>query len=149
MSSIDDVVRDDKNDTIDWSNVPDPSGKPVRRVTKDEAKALRDKPRTMPRTSTPRRKAIAGVNKNAKTMKKDQPKRTPFKDTQAYILIRGKGKGTYATVKGTEELYTVAKHGYVSRIYKVDSQGNPTGKNMVDSKRVFKNGKMTFTCPVQ
>jgi hypothetical protein len=146
MSSIDDVIR--TGDDTDWANVPDPSSNSAVTMTKEQAKAKRDARGTVrPRTSTPKRKAIAGVNKNAKTLKKDQPKRIPFKDSQWYILIRGKGKGTYATVRGTEALRETAMHGYASSIYKLDAQGNPTGKNLIDRRRTFKNGKMTFYCP--
>jgi len=144
MSSIDEIAQ-----AIDTnlSDMPDPSSANVKiGVSKEEAAKTRG-PKATPRTSTPKRKRIAKVNKNAKAMKKDKPKRVPFKDAQRYIVIRGSGKGTYAEVKGTEALYETAMHGYVSRIYKVGTNGDPTGKNLLGKGRMFKSGKMTFHCP--
>ena len=76
-----------------------------------------------------------------------QTARKPYTDKQRYLVIRGNGKGTYAEVTGTEALYQTAQHGYVSKVYKANATGDPIGRNML-SGRTFKNGRMSFNCPI-
>jgi DNA mismatch repair ATPase MutL len=128
---------------------PAEAGKPVT-TTKEEAVARRNAPKQTPSQShKPKRKAIAKTPQHAKAKAAGKtPKVAIPADHQKYLVMRGNGKGTYALVESTQELYETSQHGYVTKIFRTDHAGEPTGKNMAQGGK-FKTGKVEFALPAK